>query len=360
MLHRLLLRLPPETAHDLAIRGLETLGGLPALRQAVLERYAFSNPLLETSCFGLRFANPIGIAAGFDKDGRTVPTLESLGFGFVEVGTVTPEPQPGNEAPRLARLPAEEALVNRLGFPSRGAAAVRANLTRHPRTLPLGINLGKNKATPLDRAVDDYLRALRILYERGDYFVVNISSPNTPGLRDLHRSDLLDALLGTLQAAMRDQASRHQGVAKPLLLKVSPDLPPESIETVAESVRRHNVHGVVVANTTVNSPLIARAAVGGGGLSGRPIRALTTALIGEFFQRLRGRAEIIGVGGIFSAENAYEKIAAGASLVQVYTGFVYEGPRLAGRICRRLADLLTRDGWPNVQAAVGSRAGTVA
>lgn len=352
--HRPLFWLPPEPAHRAAVWSLEALGARPAVRRILKKRLAFQSPPLQTSCFGLRFPNPVGIAAGFDKDGRAAAALESLGFGFVEVGTVTPLPQPGNDGPRLARLPDERALVNRLGFPSDGARAVAERLARQRSGAPLGINIGPNATTAVERAVDDYLEALRILYPVGDYFVVNISSPNTPGLRELHRSDLLDELLRALREEFTARAARGGGAPKPFLLKVSPDIPPDGLDEVAGNVLRHGAAGVVVANTTVASPLVDRANIGGGGLSGVPIRAITTALVREFYQRLRGRADVVGVGGVFSAADAYEKIRAGASLVQVYTGFVYEGIGMAGRICRGLAAMLARDGWRSVGEAVGS------
>ncbi|MDR7495339.1 MAG: quinone-dependent dihydroorotate dehydrogenase [Armatimonadota bacterium] len=352
-IHAPLFWLPPEAAHAAAVATLELVGRRPALRRLLRARLAVANPLLETTCFGLRFPNPLGVAAGFDKDGRAVAALESLGFGFIEVGTVTPRPQPGNEGPRLARLPAERALVNRLGFPSEGAGAVAARLARTPRTAPLGINVGRNKATEVARSADDYIVALRTLYAVGDYFVVNISSPNTPGLRDLHRGDLLGELLAALRGEIGTQAARVGAPPKPFLLKVSPDLPEASLDEIAGLVIRHGAAGVVVANTTVDSPLIARANVGGGGLSGAPIRALVRRLVREFRRRLRGRAEVVGVGGVFGADDAYAMLRAGASLVQVYTGFVYEGPGMAGRVCRGLVALLARDGVRSVREIVG-------
>lgn len=351
--HRPLFWLPPEAAHRTAIRVLELASWSPRLRALLRARLAFHDPRLETTCFGLRFPNPIGIAAGFDKDARAVAALEALGFGFVEVGTVTPRPQSGNEGPRLARLPAERALVNRLGFPSEGAEAIAARLSRTTRSVPVGINVGPNKATPAERRVNDYVASLRVSYPHGDYFVVNISSPNTPGLRALHRSDLLDELLSAFHEEIAAQACRSGQTPKPFLVKVSPDLPPEALDTTADLVLRHGAAGVVVANTTVNSPLVAKARIGGGGLSGAPIRGMITALVREFHRRLRGHAEVVGVGGVFTAEDAYEMIRAGASLVQVYTGFVYEGLPMAGRICRGLAGILEREGPPNVRAAIG-------
>jgi dihydroorotate dehydrogenase len=353
-LHRPLFLLPPESAHTLAMRTLEMVAARPRLCAVLRKRLAFAGASLETTAFGLRFPNPVGVAAGFDKDGRAVAALESLGFGFVEVGTVTPMPQPGNEGPRIARLVAERAVVNRLGFPSHGARAVAARLARRVGRGPLGINIGPNRATPPQRWAGDYVEALRVLYPAGDYFVINISSPNTPGLRDLHRSDLLHELLSAFRGEIATQAAGSAGAPKPFLLKVSPELPLEDLDTVADAVVRHGVAGVIVANTTVASPLIDRANLRGGGLSGAPIRAMTTALVREFYRRLRGRAEVVGVGGVFTAADAYEKIRAGASLVQVYTGFVFEGVAMAGRLCRGLAAMLQRDGWRNVRDAVGS------
>ena len=352
-LHRPLFLLPPESAHALAMFALETLAARPRLCAVVRERLAFAGASLETTAFGLRFPNPVGVAAGFDKDGRVVAALESLGFGFVEVGTVTPMPQPGNEGLRIARLVGERALVNRLGFPSHGARAVAARLRGRAHGVPLGINIGPNSATPPERSSPDYLDALRTLYSAGDYFVVNISSPNTPRLRELHRGDLLDDLLAAVSGEITAQAAETSAKPKPLLLKVSPDVPVESLDGLAALIVRHRVAGVVVANTTVASPLVAQAGLGGGGLSGAPVRAMTTALVREFYRRLRGRADVIGVGGVFTARDAYEKIRAGASLVQVYTGFIHEGMGMVGRLCRGLAILLERDGMASIKDAVG-------
>ncbi len=354
VLHRTLFLLPPESAHALAMRTLEIVAARPRLCAVLRKQLAFAGASLETTAFGLRFPNPVGVAAGFDKDGRAVAALESLGFGFVEVGTVTPMPQPGNEGPRIARLVAERAVVNRLGFPSHGARAVAARLARRVGRGPLGINIGPNRATPPQRWAGDYVEALRVLYPAGDYFVINISSPNTPGLRDLHRSDLLHELLSAFRGEIATQAAGSAGAPKPFLLKVSPELPLEDLDTVADAVVRHGVAGVIVANTTVASPLIDRANLRGGGLSGAPIRAMTTALVREFYRRLRGRAEVVGVGGVFTAADAYEKIRAGASLVQVYTGFVYEGIGLPARICRDLVAILERDRWQTIRDVVGS------
>jgi dihydroorotate dehydrogenase len=354
-LHGPLFWLPPEAAHDVAIRGLEVLGASPRAR-GVLKRLAFDSPILETTSLGLRFPNPLGIAAGFDKDARAAGALESLGFGFIEVGTVTPRPQSGNARPRLARLRSSRALVNRLGFPSQGAEAVARRLAGRTPRVPLGINLGRNSATALEHSTDDYVAALRVLYQSGDFFVINISSPNTPGLRDLHRGDLLDELLHAVRGEVTAQAAGAGAPGKPVLLKISPDLPLAGLDGVAAAVLRHGAAGVVVANTTVDSPLVRQAGLGGGGLSGAPLRGRTTALVREFYRRLRGRAEVVGVGGVFTAEDAYEKIRAGASLVQVYTGFVYEGPGIAGRICRGLVGMLERDGRRSVGDAVGSDA----
>jgi dihydroorotate dehydrogenase len=352
-LHSVLHLLPPESAHHLAITGMEWAGRRPSLVRFLRGRYAFESPRLASTCFGLDFPNPVGIAAGFDKDGRAVRALESLGFGFIEVGTVTPLAQPGNEGPRLARLPAQRALVNRLGFPSEGAEAVAERLRGVRLRVPMGVNVGRNKATAVERSVHDYVDALRIVYDCGDYFVGNISSPNTPGLRDLHRRDLLDELLVTMRAEVERLAAAQGGAPKPFLLKVSPDLSPENVQTVAESVLANSVAGLIVANTTVGSKLVAEARIGGGGLSGPPIFDLVVSVVRDFYRRVGARVPVIGVGGVDSAESAYKMIRAGASLVQVYTGFVYEGLALPGRICRGLVERLDRDGLPGVGAAVG-------
>jgi dihydroorotate dehydrogenase len=351
--HYALHMLPAETAHRFAISAMESAGHRPGVLRFLRDRYAFESPKLETTAFGLRFPNPVGIAAGFDKDGRAVSALDSLGFGFIEVGTVTPLAQPGNEGPRLARLPVHRALVNRLGFPSEGAEAVAERLRATRPRVPMGVNVGRNKATAVERSVHDYVDALRILYDCGDYFVGNISSPNTPGLRDLHRRDLLDELLGTLRAEIEKLAAARGGAPKPVLLKVSPDLSAENLETVAQSVLANGVAGVIIANTTVNSKLVAEARIGGGGLSGPPILDLVVSVVREFYRRVGAKIPLIGVGGVHSADSAYRMIRAGATLVQVYTGFVYEGLGLPGRMCRGLAERLDRDGLPNVAAAVG-------
>lgn len=296
--------------------------------------------------WGLTFPGPVGLAAGFDKDAVAVVALASLGFHFIEVGTVTPRPQPGNPRPRLFREPEKEALVNRMGFNNGGAQAMAQRLSRLRwpfAPVPIGINLGKNRTTEPSRAVDDYLAGLRTLYHLGDYFVVNVSSPNTPGLRDLQQGAFLHELLGALQEEAT-RLSRPGQAHKPLLLKIAPDLPEDRLEEVLDAALRHRLAGLIVANTWPHPQ---------GGLSGRPLREHGHRLTAAIYRKVMGRLPIVGVGGIFTGEDAYARIRAGACLVQCYTGFVYRGPSTPSAITRELAQLLHRDGFSHVDEAVG-------
>ncbi|HKS69930.1 MAG TPA: quinone-dependent dihydroorotate dehydrogenase, partial [Ktedonobacterales bacterium] len=287
--------------------------------------------------------NPIGLAAGFDKNAVALPALAALGFGFIEIGTVTYYAQPGNPRPRLFRLPSDEALVNRMGFNNQGAAAVAARLARMPKLpVPLGISLGKSKITPLDEALDDYLQSLDLLYPYGDYFAVNISSPNTPGLRALHERDRLDALLAALTTHLRERATAEgRSAPRPLLVKVAPDLDDAALEEVVDVALARGVSGLIAVNTTV-----AREGLGlrapeylrneAGGLSGRPLLARALAVVTRLHALAGARLPIVGCGGIFTPDDARRMLDAGASLVQLYTGFIYEGPLVARRIARAL------------------------
>lgn len=350
MVRPLLFRIDPEAAHNLAIRFLAAMGD-SALISAIADP-APPDPALRQRLWGLDFPNPVGMAAGFDKNAECVPALERLGFGFVEVGTITPRPQPGNEGVRLYRLPLDEALINRLGFNSRGADAAAASLARlTARRRPLGVNLGRNKATPNERAAEDYLAGLRHLYPYGDYFAVNVSSPNTPGLRALQSRAQLAELLGSLQA----EAARLSRPPKPLLLKVSPDLNERELEDVVVIARQTGIAGLIATNTTTRRDnLRTPAPPADGGVSGKPLRELNTRVVAALYRLSGGAIPIIGVGGIHSGADAYEKVRAGASLVQVYTGLVFEGPRLPGRVVRELGELLRRDGFDHIAAAVGA------
>ncbi len=300
----------------------------------------------------LTFPNPVGLAAGFDKNAEALPGFEALGFGFLEGGTLTPRPQPGNPRPRVFRFPEQEALVNRMGFNNDGAARAAERFSRGLKLgVPIGFNIGKNKDTPLEDAARDYLACHGALFDRADFFVVNVSSPNTPGLRALQSPAHLEPLLKALRE-QNERLARERGGKKPLLfVKISPDEEPE--EAIVEAAARAGLAGVVATNTTRSREGLPPSAPAEGGLSGRPLRSRSTETVRRLFRAAKGRLAVVGVGGIFSAEDAYEKILAGASLVEVYTGFIYEGPGLARRINRGLLSLLKRDGFASVREAVG-------
>ncbi|MFC5971261.1 quinone-dependent dihydroorotate dehydrogenase [Halomarina salina] len=339
----LLFRLPAETAHT-ATKRLLKAGQGTRIEDALTARYRVDDARLRTSAFGLDFDNPVGVAAGFDKNAEVPGMLAALGFGHVEVGAVTAEAQPGNPRPRLFRLPEDRALVNRMGFNNAGADVVGPRLARTDAPVPLGVNIGKSKVTPLDEAPEDY----RYSYERtaagGDYFVVNVSSPNTPGLRDLQNRDHLEAILGELLDAD----------ARPLLVKLSPDLTDGAIEDALAVVDDLALDGVVAVNTTTERPDTLRShnRAETGGLSGAPIEERATERVR--FVAERTDVPVVGVGGVSDAAGAYAKIRAGASLVQLYTALVYEGPALARDINRGLLGLLDRDGFDAVEDAVGA------
>ena len=344
----LLRLLPPETAHELTLRALEA--GLVRPRCC-----AAADAILGTRLWGLDFPSPVGLAAGFDKDGRVPDAMLGLGFGFVEIGSVTPLPQPGNPRPRLFRLPEDGAVINRLGFNNRGLAAVAARLAarraRPDRPAgPVGANLGKNRDAA--DAFADYEAGVRTLAPLADYLVVNVSSPNTPGLRDLQRRSELAALLERLAVARRAVTG---GDRPPLLVKLAPDLDAAQRAELAELALAGPIDGLVIGNTTLARPpgLAGRHAHEPGGLSGRPLFAPSTALLAEMYRLTQGRIPLIGVGGITGGADAYAKIRAGASLVQLYTALAYAGPDLVERIKAELAGLLRRDGFASLGEAVG-------
>lgn len=326
-------RLPPEEAHERAVRQLARLGRLRPLC-ALLEWWAQPDPARHRpiECLGLRFPSAVGLAAGFDKNGEAWPAAAALGFGHVEIGTVTRQAQPGNPRPRLFRFPSEEAVINRMGFNNDGAEAVAARLARQPgpgaRPIPLGINLGKTKVTPLEQATEDYLGSFRLLADHADYLVVNVSSPNTPGLRELQDAAWLRPLLAALVAENRARFAAGRP-RRPLLLKIAPDLSFPQIDAVLEVVSDLGLDGIVATNTTLARPG-AFAAVGeAGGLSGCPLTRRATEIIAYLARATGGRLPIIGVGGIHDAASAAEKLDAGATLLQVYTGLIFRGPFLA-------------------------------
>ena len=337
-LRQLLFLLPVETAHHLTLMALRI-----AERVGLSQRWVHG-VYRPATVMGLKFRNRVGLAAGLDKDARCVEGLLAMGFGFVEVGTVTPRPQPGNPTPRLFRLPEERALINRMGFNNGGASAAAERIRWARRRLGpaaglIGVNIGKNKDTELSNATQDYLLGLDAVYDVADYVTVNVSSPNTAGLRDLQQSDSLHALLTALK---RRQAELHgsRGRYVPLAAKLSPDLTPEQIDAVARVLLDVGVDGCIATNTTVTRPLpeTARHRDEAGGLSGEPLHELTVACIAQLARALDGRIPIIGVGGIHDVSSARRVIDAGAALVQVYTGFVYEGPSLVRDIARSAAE----------------------
>ena len=328
-----LFGLDPEVAHRLSLVSLDTLQRLGLARLV-----AGTVPKLPVRTMGLEFPNPVGLAPGLDKNGEHIDALASLGFGFMEIGTVTPSPQPGNAKPRLFRLSQAEAVINRMGFNNIGVDRVVENVRRSRYRGIIGINISKNADTPVDRAAEDYLVCLRKVYPVASFVTANVSSPNTRNLRSLQGADELDALLAVLMRE-RDALAREEGRCVPLAVKIAPDLDDEAIESIADRLLAHRVDAVIATNTTTARQDVAHLPHGGeqGGLSGAPLRAKSTALIAKLGSALKGRIPIIGVGGIASAADAREKLDAGATLVQLYTALLYRGPGLVGEIVRGLA-----------------------
>jgi dihydroorotate dehydrogenase len=355
----LLFGLPPETAHELA---LHSFSRLPLSLVSKLAGGYESAAALGVKRFGLSLRNAVGLAAGFDKNGIALPALAALGFGFIEAGTVTFHAQPGNPRPRLFRLPKDHALINRAGFNNNGAEAFVKRVERQRPNCVLGVSIGKSKITPLEQANEDYLSSFELVYPVADYVAVNVSSPNTPQLRDLQQSTQLSSLLTELQSLNRALQEVHQRPQPmPLLVKLSPDLSHEQLEEVVDVLVRLRVDGIIATNTTIaRDHLLTESArvvaIGEGGLSGAPLKARATKMIADLFNLTKGKVPIVGVGGIFTADDAWEKIAAGASLVQLYTGFIYQGPGIVREINEGLEQILKREGFSNLDAAVGCRA----
>lgn len=345
---RTLFRLDPETAHELSVHALALLGAAPLVCRAM--ESLFQLPAARTrpiEAFGLKFPNAVGLGAGFDKNAMAWPAAAALGFGHVEIGTVTRLEQPGNPRPRLFRYPAEEAVINRMGFNNRGAERIAAHLARQPgpgrRRIPVGINLGKSKAAPLDQAVADYLGSFALLADHADYIAINVSSPNTPDLRKLQEEERLRELLAALTAANRDRAAQPGRTRKPLLLKIAPDLSFPQIDDVLAAVAEFQLDGIIATNTTLERPGPFARVNEAGGLSGRPLNRRATQIIRYIALATGGRLPIIGVGGITDAASAGEKLDAGATLVQIYTGMIYRGPFFARDVARALADWQRRN-----------------
>ncbi len=328
----LLFCFDPERIHGIVAAILRLPGATGVLRLFFNRQH----PDLRRTVFGLTFENPVGLAAGFDKNAELLKPMAAIGFGFIEIGTVTPEPQNGNPKPRLFRLPKDNALINRMGFNNHGVASARKKLSRQKVKILIGGNIGKNKTTPNEQAFDDYARCFEELYDLVDYFVVNVSSPNTPGLRELQEGDALKKILYRLA-----QCNKAKPKRKPILLKIAPDLNNDQLDEIISIMQETGTDGIVATNTSINRDGLLTtpgevAAYGEGGLSGKPLRGRSTEIIRYLVEKSNGRIPIIGVGGIHTPEDALEKLNAGARLVQLYTGFIYEGPGLLKKINRAI------------------------
>ena len=357
MVRPVLFGLDAERAHEIGIEamrmGLSTMMAPPP----------HDDPKFgEIERFGLKFRNPLGIAAGFDKNGVVVNQLAALGFGFVEAGTVTYEPQPGNPKPRLFRLPEDQALINRLGFNNDGAAVVAERLSRPKRDCLVGVNIGRNKDVPNDQAIENYLKCFDLVRPVADYIAINVSSPNTPHLRDLQKAESLEDLVGEIQkrnaAGTAETGTQSKGQV-PLLVKISPDLSEAEIESIVDVSIRNGIVGIIATNTTTSrEDLVSKnfSQIGDGGLSGRPLAKRASAVVELLYRYSKGQLVVIGVGGIFTADDAFERIAAGASLIQAYTGFVYGGPGFPREILNGLTQILKDRGFNSIDEAVGSGA----
>ena len=342
-MYKLILRplfflFPPEAIHHFVFRFLKLLFKIPFTSSIVKSFYCVQDKRLERTVFGLRFANPVGLAAGFDKDAKLFDELGYLGFGFVEIGTLTPLAQPGNEKPRMFRLPQDKALINRMGFNNEGVEAAAERLNQRKTNLIVGGNIGKNKITLNEAAAEDYEKCFRALSDKVDYFVVNVSSPNTPGLRALQDKEPLTALLNRLK-----KVNSEIEKPKPILLKIAPDLSKEQLDEIVEIVLLTKIDGLIATNTTIErsnllTPKAEVEKMGAGGLSGKPLTKRSTEVIRYLSTKSKQAFPIIAAGGIHSAEDAFEKLEAGASLVQLYTGFIYEGPALIRKINKKLLE----------------------
>ncbi len=353
--------LPAERAHYFSMGAFKTLMAPGFMASLFRQRYEVKDPALASNLLGLRFQNPIGLAAGFDKDARWFPQLASLGFGHVEVGTITGKSQPGNPQPRLFRLPQDKAIINRMGFNNGGcdAAAKRLASTRKARPADiLGVNIGKTKVVPVEQATEDYLFSFERLYSYADYFTVNVSSPNTPGLRTLQNREPLVELLCSIQKLNTTLAADHEIQRKPVLLKIAPDVSDPQLEDIISILKEVKLDGVIATNTTISREGLKTEGseveqIGNGGLSGSPLTERSRAVVSRLFSELKGEIPIIGVGGVMNGEDAWQMILAGASLVQVYTGFIYGGPAFVRDINRCISRNLKKHGLNSVSEAIG-------
>lgn len=357
LLKPIFFKMDPERAHHLVIDGFATASRVPGMTGLLNAMYGVpASPELETELVGLSFPHPIGLAAGLDKNGKAPDVFSSIGFGFAEVGTVTPKGQAGNEQPRLFRLPPDEALINRMGFNNDGAEAMAASLAKRKiHRIPIAVNIGKNKVTPNEAAHEDYQACIRALYDYGDFFVVNISSPNTQGLRDLQHGEELRKLLGAVMDEMKQQAAGRGAKPKCVFVKIAPDMTDEELQHTVATITDSEVSGIIATNTTLSRQGLTHENAGEtGGLSGKPLRDRSTEVIRAVYRQTNGQLPIIGSGGIFTAQDAYDKIRAGASLVEIYTALIYKGPELLRELTTGLKECLRKDGYRHISEAVGA------
>ncbi len=336
LIKKILFRYDPEDIHYKVMSWLSKAYNFGLGKRFLESNYSFQHPSLEKEILGLKFKNPVGLAAGFDKDASFIDELSCLGFGFIEIGTVTPRPQLGNEKPRLFRLPEDAAIINRMGFNNKGVKAAVIKLKERKTEIIIGGNIGKNKDTSNENALDDYLICMKELHDVVDYFVVNVSSPNTPNLRELQEKEPLYKLLLNIQNTNLSYPN-----PKPVLLKIAPDLNEHQLDDVLDIIEKTKLDGIVATNTTIDRSVLNTKKemvenIGMGGLSGSPLKQRSTEIIKYISKKTNGKLPIIAVGGIFNGEDAKEKLAAGASLIQIYTGFIYEGPTITKKICKSL------------------------
>ena len=348
LIRPVLFNLSPETAHEFGIEALKIGLGSKFAQNLAAKKFDSKVDFGALERFGLRFKSPLGVAAGFDKNGIVVNQLAAIGFGFVEVGTVTFNPQTGNEKPRLFRLPADRALINRLGFNNEGTPRVVNRLKKLKPNCILGVNIGKNKDVPNDSAIENYLKSFDLAHEVADYIAVNVSSPNTPRLRELQKAENLEELLSELQKRNRELS------VKPLLVKIAPDLGEAEIEAIVDIAGRLNLAGIIATNTTVSRDNLKTKTSETGGLSGAPVREKSNEVIRKIHRYSKGKLPVIGVGGVFTGADAFEKIACGASLVQAYTGFIYQGISFARDVSTDLDRIIKEKGFKNLDEAIGS------
>ncbi len=353
LFRKLMFQLDPENAHRLT---LSMLSNFPTIGNLFAKTNETPASLTQT-IWGLSFPHPFGLAAGLDKDAKAINGLFNCGFSFVEVGTVTPKPQPGNPKPRMFRLIQDEALINRMGFNNLGSQSMAMHLSNCKRPGVVGVNIGKNKITKNDNALEDYISCLETLFEMADYIVLNVSSPNTPMLRDLQSEEMICPLVEKVLAKRNELSSKVTNHRPPILIKLAPDLADGAIASLGGKLMDLGINGFIASNTTIQRDgLQSEHAHETGGLSGRPLQKRSTEIIRILFQATKGRVPIIGSGGVFTASDAYEKILAGASLVQVYTGFIYKGPSLISELIEGVSDRLKRDGFQTIGQAIGKAA----